>query len=294
MCEEHFLTVCSMHFPLLKKFDCFCDFLMLADWEVYERMVPDYTFFQQMPELRQVILRCHNDDGDIQRWCQCFSNIEVLCLRADSLSKETLRAICQLQHLKRLRIEEALVVDLPGLDCPTLTSLRMLSLYKMRIWDELEFSGFVLRTFPCLTVLEVLHQNAPVEHLYKLYANICKMPSVQRLVLEQKRKNMDLGRILRICGSRGRGAREIRLRYPNVLDTVSLKGSRLIPTQTLILIVPKISETALENLILSMRELRRLELSRLHYKSDVIQRLQAISPRCEIKARREFEIQEPL
>ncbi|XP_065074739.1 uncharacterized protein LOC135698613 [Ochlerotatus camptorhynchus] len=294
--EDYFLTVCTMHFPLLEKLNFYCVDLEVDYAESNGEMDPIYQFFQRLPGLKEVTLRCNMVDRVVRSLCQSCRNIEFLCLSMESFREPSFRAVCQLKHLKRLRIEDASISVPLELNCPPLKSLQVLSLYTTRIDDQAEFNQFLLYAFPSLAVLEMLHLSSRISQgrTFELHGNICSnMSSLQRLVLSEPAANIQLGPFLEFCASRG--PRELRIKCWNVLDMFPLDEPRSIPVQTLILDAPLISPMVLQNLIKSMGELRRLELALADYCSpEVIRSLRARFPRCEVIARRRVQIEEPL
>lgn len=294
--EDYFLTVCSMHFPLLEKLNFYCVDLCVFELEENDETGPIDRFFQRLPRLREVTLRCNMIDPVIARLCQSCRNLEFLCLSMEEFHEESFRAICHLKQLKRLRIEDASISVPEDLNCPPLKSLRVLSLYTTRIEEQDKFNRFLLHVFPCLTVLEMLHLCSRVSQgrTFELHARICNsLSALQRLVVTEPAGNIQLGPFLEFCATRG--PRELRLKCWNMLDMFPLEEIPPIPVRTLILDAPLISPTVLQKLVKSMGSLTRLELVLADYCSpEVIRRLRAIFPRCEIKVRRKVQIEEPL
>ncbi|XP_065076328.1 uncharacterized protein LOC135699930 [Ochlerotatus camptorhynchus] len=284
--KDDFLLVCTMEFPRLEKLTISC-------------IEEEFDAVQQF---------CRLNNGSflfdhVGNLCllQSFENIQFLCLGCAeelSLDANDFRAICKLKHLKRLRIENAIVSVPTVFNFPPLKNLHMLSLDGVRITDYFEFNRFRQYIFPSLAVFEMLElYDFDVEDRFELYDNICStMPFMKRLAISQYKSNLVLGPFLEFCASPG--SRELRIRCRDVLGIYPLKDLPHIPVETLIMEVSTISLRSLRKLIKAMGELKRLELAFCPLtgtmQPEEIRSLRVAFPRCEVIVKQRVQIVEPL
>ncbi|XP_021693684.1 uncharacterized protein LOC110674159 [Aedes aegypti] len=294
--EDYFLTVCEMQFPLLEKLNFYCVDLEIDPGGSFAEVELIDLFFHQLPLLKEVTLRCNLDDRVIRNLCRSCVKMQFLCVSMDYFLQDSFRAICELKHLKRLRIEEA-AVNVPTDLYTPLKSLQKLSLYSTRIVHQEKFNSFVQGAFPNLAVMELLHLTSRTNEgrSFELHGNICSnIPSLQRLVLSEPTSNIKLGTFLEFCASHA--PKELRFKCWSISGVFPEDESpRKIPVQKLILDSPLISPSVLQKLIGSMGELRWLELALADYCSpEVISSLREQFPRCYVVAKRKVPIEEPL
>lgn len=291
---DNFLNEPSMEFPLLKILRIYC-VVDLADNEArIERLK---QLFQGAPELKELTLRRFISCRDFETLRPSFRNIECLCLQLETFREDSMQVILELRHLKRFRLEKTYISDGDlAFICESHTSLKVFSLHRTTIEHPEEISEFLQRTFPGLTVLELLYvipQGTSAGQSFEFYANLCdNMTSLQRLTI--KTHQVKIGAFLDFCDSREpRRPPELRMECNAIVgEPQKSKEKYSIPVETLIL-VADVEWTVLQTLIDFMGNLTRLEAVWRGARPEQIQLMREAQPRCEVTMRPKIQVEEP-
>uniref|UniRef100_A0A8D8L9U8 (northern house mosquito) hypothetical protein n=1 Tax=Culex pipiens TaxID=7175 RepID=A0A8D8L9U8_CULPI len=281
--EDRFLEVCSMEFPCLRKINFYC-----VDWIFQDEdtiwMVQQ--FFRKSPDLREATLRCNMIApilADLANSCQ---NLSFLCLSMETVSADCFRWFSSLRNLKSLRLEDA-TIESPNLEqCPTLSSLRKISLYSVKITNALDLNHFLCRSYPALSVLELINVTTCGSFLYDQVVLSCNMAQLERLVLIEPDKSINLMLFEYIDLLK---LREVKLKFKESY-LASIPVGKQLRIQHITMELSVVNADTFKNLRLVLPNLKRLTLSGCS-RNDV-QTAREILTGCDVRYRRKWRFEE--
>ncbi|XP_038105227.1 uncharacterized protein LOC6035050 isoform X2 [Culex quinquefasciatus] len=245
-------------------------------------------FFRKSPELREATLRCNMIEPILADLANSCKNLRFLCLSMETVSADCFRWFSSLQNLKSLRLEDA-TIESPNLEqCPTLSSLRKISLYSVKITNALDLNHFLCRSYPALSVLELINVTTCGSFLYDQVVLSCNMAQLERLVLIEPDKSINLMLFEYIDLPK---LREVKLKFKeSFLASISVGKQLRIQYVTIELSVVNVD--TFQNIRLVLPNLKRLTLSGCS-RND-FQTAREIITGCDVRYRRKWRFEEAL
>ncbi|KAL9694120.1 hypothetical protein quinque_013405 [Culex quinquefasciatus] len=245
-------------------------------------------FFRKSPELREATLRCNMIEPILADLANSCKNLRFLCLSMETVSADCFLWFSSLRNLKSLRLEDA-TIESPNLEqCPTLSGLRKISLYSVKITNALDLNHFLCRSYPALSVLELINVTTCGSFLYDQVVLSCNMAQLERLVLIEPDKSINLMLFEYIDLPK---LREVKLKFKESF-LASIPVGKQLRIQYVTIELSVVNVDTFQNIRLVLPNLKRLTLSGCS-RND-FQTAREIITGCDVRYRRKWRFEEAL